>query len=102
MVSGRPGAGDVDGLELTLTGAAPSETGAHNVHVIWSDLIAAADADTARWLTNDAAMDPGSPRLTVQMNPQGTRGFTVTADQLRSAHAMWIPSLHIFLAAGDL
>ena len=35
------------------------------------------------------------------MNAEGTRGFTVTADQLLTEKAIWIPSLHVFITAGD-
>ena len=95
------GGGDVDGLELTLSGAEPSQARLQNLQVIWAAVIAAADPDTARRLGRDAAMTPGSPRLTVQMNPEGTRGFTVTADQLRTEKALWIPALDVFVTAGD-
>src|SRR5947199_7612244 len=71
------------------------------MQVIWADLIAHSDADTARRLSNDAAIHPDSPRLTVQMNAEGTRGFSVTLDQLETERAIWIPSLHVYLAAGD-
>jgi hypothetical protein len=95
------GAGEVDGLDLVLTGADESAETLQNLHVIWADTIAAADADTASRLGHDAAMKPASPRLTIQMNAKGTRGFTVTADQLRTQKAMWIPSLDVFVSAGD-
>jgi hypothetical protein len=71
------------------------------VQVIWADTIAAADPDTARRLGSDAALTPDSPRLTIQMNAEGTRGFTVTAGQLRTQKAIWVPSLDMYLSAGD-
>ena len=97
----RAGGGDVDGVEFTLSGADPSPTTLQDMHIIWADTIAAADPDTARRLGQDAAMKPGSARLTLQMNAEGTRGFTVTADQLRIGKAFWIPSLHVFVTAGN-
>jgi hypothetical protein len=97
----RAGGGDIDGIELTLSGAEPSQTTLQDMHIIWADTIAAADPDTARRLGQDAATKPGSPRLTVQVNAEGTRGFTVTADQLRTERAFWIPSLYVFVTAGD-
>lgn len=96
----RAGAGDVDGVEFTFVSAEPENDTLQNVHVIWADLIAASDADTARRLSEDAAMHPGSAKLTVQMNAEGTRGFSVTAHQLRTAKAIWIPSLNVYIAAG--
>ena len=97
----RAGAGDVDGIDFTLTAPDPKSATLQNMEVIWADLIANSDADTARRLGQDAAIHPQSPRLTVQMDPEGTRGFTVTLDQLLTAKAIWIPSLHVYLATGD-
>lgn len=97
----RAGGGDVDGVEFTIVVSQTAKDTLQNVHVIWADLIAAADGDTARRLTRDAAMHPASAKLTVQMNAEGTRGFTVTADQLLTEKAIWIPSLNVFIAAGD-
>ena len=97
----RAGAGDTDGVRFTLVSPKPANDTIQNVQVIWADLIAASDADTARRLTQDAAMHPASARLTVQMNPEGTRGFTVTMDQLLREKAIWIPSLHVYITAGD-
>jgi hypothetical protein len=97
----QAGAGDVDGVEFTLLVSRPEHDTLQNVDIIWADLIAASDGDTARRLLRDASMHPASPKLTIQMNPEGTRGFTVTADQLSTEKAMWIPSLHVYIAAGD-
>ena len=74
---------------------------AQNVHVLWTDLIAAHDADSARRLLKDPAFAPGSPALTLRLDAAGTRGFTVTVDQLRAERSLWIPSLDIYVAAGD-
>jgi len=97
----RAGHGDVDGVRFTLTYSEKSRRTLENMQVIWADLIAHSDADTARRLSNDAAIHPDSPRLTVQMNAEGTRGFSVTLDQLEMEKAIWIPSLHVYIAAGD-
>jgi hypothetical protein len=97
----QAGAGDVDGIDFTLTAPDAQDATLQNMEVIWADLIANSDADTARRLGQDAAIHPQSPRLTVQMDQAGTRGFTVTLDQLRTAKALWIPSLHVYLAMGD-
>ena len=71
------------------------------MHVLWTDLIAAHDADSARRLLRDPAFAPGSPALTLRLDAAGTRGFTVTVDQLRAERSLWIPSLDIYVAAGD-
>ena len=97
----RAGGGDVDGIEITLHRAARSSETLQNMQVIWADTIAAADPDTARRLLADASLKPASPRLTVQMNEEGTTGFTVTMDQLLTERVIWIPSLDIYITAGD-
>ncbi len=95
------GAGDVDGVMFTLVYPQPSSTRLQNLHIIWADLMAQSDADTARRLGQDPAFYPDSPKLTVFMNPEGTRGFTVSIGQLLMERALWVPSLHVYVAAGD-
>jgi hypothetical protein len=100
-VASHAGGGDIDGLQFLLDCPPREESRLQKVHVIWADLIAAADAGTARRLGNDAAMDPQSPRLYIRTSPDGTRGFAVTAGQLQRERAMWVPSHDIFIAAGE-
>jgi hypothetical protein len=95
------GAGDIDGLDFTLVFPETTPARLPNLHVIWADLIAQSDADTARRLRQDPAFHPESPRFTVFMNSEGTLGFSAGVDQLLRHGALWIPSLHVFLAAGD-
>lgn len=97
----RAGGGDVDALDFTVAYPnEPSET-VQSVHVLWSDLIAASDGDTARRLTRDPAFRVRPPMLTVQMDAEGTRGFTVSIDQLLTEKALWIPSLGVYITAGN-
>lgn len=97
----RAGHGDVDALDLAVEYPGTARAAAQNVHVLWTDLIAASDAGTARRLTKDPAFRPGAPALTVQLDAAGTRGFTVTIDQLVTEKALWIPSLDVYVTAGD-
>lgn len=97
----RAGGGDVDGVDLTLPLPGEPARQLQNLHVIWADLIAAADADTARRLTRDAAFQANPAGLRVEMNAEGTLGFSVTAGQLQRERALWIPSLDVYLAAGE-
>jgi hypothetical protein len=90
-----------NGLEFVLDCPPRSEPKLQKLHVIWADLLAAADADTARRLGNDAAMDPQSPRLCIRTNEEGTRGFAVTVEQLKRERAMWVPSYDIYVTAGE-
>ena len=95
------GAGDVDGIDFTLRYPNEPERRVSNLQVIWADLIAAADSETARRLSSDAAFRLNQRKLTVHLSADGTRGFSVTVDQLLAARSMWIPAYDVFLAAGD-
>ena len=95
------GVGDVDGVEFMLLYPANTEQRIQDLHIIWADLIAKSDPDTARRLAQDPASRPDSSKLTVMMNAEGTRGFTVSVDQLVEQRALWVPSLGVFLGAGE-
>jgi hypothetical protein len=97
----RAGGGDVDGLTFTLSYPPEPPARLENLHIIWADLIAHSDADTGLRLGRDAAFEPDSPRLTVFTNAESTKGFSVAVCQLLREKALWVPSLHIFLTAGD-
>lgn len=95
------GGGDVDGVTLTVDYPGVPSTVTQNVHILWTDLIAASDADTARRLLEDPAFRAAAPALTIRLDDAGTRGFTVTVPQLLAAKALWIPSLDVFVSAGE-
>jgi len=95
------GAGDVDGLVLTLRYTEAPIKEIQNLHSIWKYLIEHSDADTASRLRADPAFRPDARRLTIQMDEQGTRGFSVTVDQLLRNKAFWVPSLDVYLAVGE-
>ncbi|MGH7447419.1 MAG: hypothetical protein ACRELT_07650, partial [Longimicrobiales bacterium] len=95
------GGGDIDGVDLVVTFPTEAVEVSQNVHVLWADLIAASDAGTANRLTRDPAFRAGSPALTIRMDPEGIRGFTVSVEQLLTEAALWIPALHVYITAGD-
>jgi hypothetical protein len=97
----QAGGGDVDGVELTLRFPETSIRMISNLQSIWAYLIEHSDEDTARRLRLDPAYRQDSRKLTVQMNREGTKGFSVTVDQLLQNKVFWVPSLDIYLAAGD-
>ena len=94
------GSGDVDGVMVTLQSPRRIETRLQELGAGWADLIAQSDANTARRLSEDAAFTPGSPKLTIQMNREGTAGFSVSLNQLLRQKAMWVPAMDVFIAAG--
>ena len=95
------GAGDVDGVEFTLKYQEPAKTKPRTEHSIWNYLLTHSDADTANRLRSDPAFQVDPPLLTVQLNEEGTRGFSVSVEQLLRERALWVPDLDVFLAAGD-
>jgi hypothetical protein len=92
---------DVDGVELTLRYPETSVRVTGNLHSIWTYLIEHSDDDTVRRFRLDPAYRQDSRKLIVQMNREGTKGFSVTLDQLLQNTVFWVPSLDIYLAAGD-
>ncbi len=95
------GAGDVDGLLLTLHYADMPVKEIQNLHSIWKYLFEHSDADTASRLRADPAFRPDPRKLMIQMDEQGTRGFSLTVDQLLRNKAFWVPSLDAYLAVGE-
>ena len=100
VVRTRAGNGDVDALDIQLAYPTAPPARAQRIQVGWTELIAAADPDTARRFTRDPAFTPDAPALTIQMDAAGTSGFTVTIGQLLAEKAMWIPSLDVYITAG--
>lgn len=68
------------------------------MHVIWSDLLAHSDAETVRRLTQDPAWRQDARKLTFELNAEGTRGFSLTMDQLLEEKTFWIPALDVFVS----
>ncbi len=101
ILTTRAGRGDIDGVEFTLRYAPGQIKTIKNLHSIWSDLIARSDVETVRRLKQDPAYRPDSRKLIVQMDEAGTRGFSVTVDQMLERKVFWIPSLGVYLTAGD-
>ncbi|MGC4052370.1 MAG: hypothetical protein QM757_23815 [Paludibaculum sp.] len=93
--------GAADGLRFVLDAPARTEPKLQKLQVIWADLLAAADADTARRLGEDASMEPHAPRLYVKTRDDGKGGFAVTIEQLRREKAIWVPSLDVYITAGE-
>ena len=101
VVRTTAGAGDVDGVQFTLSYQEPAETKPRTEHSIWNYLLTHGDADAASRLRSDPAFQVDPRLLTVQLNEEGTRGFSVSVDQLLRERTLWVPDLDVFLAAGD-
>jgi hypothetical protein len=97
----RAGGGDVDGINAVLRYPQPAARQRRQEHSIWTHLLREADPDTARRLRDDPAFTVDPPMLTVQMDPEGTRGFSVSVDQLVKNRGIWVPALDVFVSAGS-
>lgn len=97
----RAGSGDVDGIELTLSFAPDQVQTRQNLNIIWADLIAQSDTETAQRLSSDPSLRIDPRVLTFQMNREATSGFSLTVDQLLTHKTIWVPSLDIFISAGE-
>jgi hypothetical protein len=95
------GAGDVDGVDLLLECQRLEVKDRESLHPIWHDLIAQSDPDTARRLKLDPANRPDPRKLTIGMDGAGTRGCSVTVDQLEQQKTFWVPSLDLYIAVGE-
>jgi len=98
----RAGGGDIDGLSFELQYPQHPPARLQNLAgVVWPALLSHSSAGTTRRLMQDASFWINPPRFTVQMDPQGTKGFTVAVEQLLEHKALWLPSLGIFITQGD-
>jgi hypothetical protein len=85
------GNGDVDGIVCALRYTPREIRPIEKVQRIWADLLAQSDPDTVRRLQQDPAYRPDPRVLTVRMDRDGTRGFSVTVDQLLQSRVFWVP-----------
>ncbi|MCC6233628.1 MAG: hypothetical protein IT580_13345, partial [Verrucomicrobiales bacterium] len=96
----RAGGGDVDGLVCELRFEPHAIHAITNAQSIWNHLFQHGNPGAARRLQSDPAFRPDPRQLTVHLDESGTRGFTLTADQLLSQKSFWLPELDLFLTAG--
>jgi hypothetical protein len=95
------GNSDIDGMDLELSFPRKIVSIIQQMHIIWADLIEQSDADTVRRLTSDASFREDDRRIIFEMDAAGTRGFTVTIDQLLRNGSLWIPSLDVYLTSNN-
>lgn len=97
---GTAGAGHVETQTVELAYPRMEIKPIQDLHVIWADLIAHSDADTASRLLGDPAARIDLRRIRVELDEEGARGFTLTIDQLIRNETIWIPSLDIYVSTG--
>ncbi|GEM_PF-497691 len=101
IVEAQAGGGDTDALSFRVRFAPREIHSITNLQTIWSYLLSHSDDDTAKRLRADPAYRPDPRKLTVQLNADETKGFTVTIDQLLTQRSFWIPELDLFVSAGE-
>ena len=96
------GAGDVDGLIIDVGWSKPSEP-LRNVPrtYMWKFLFENGLPGQVARLSEDPWKQPDAPILTVQLNKDGTRGFSLGLEQLLAHGAMWLPEHDIFITIAD-
>ena len=93
----------MDGLDARArVSARAGRNVTQNVHILWTDLIAASDADTARRLLRDPAFKtPGAGADASSSTRPARAASRSRVDQLLAEKALWIPSLDVYVTAGD-
>lgn len=97
------GAGDVDELISEITWKKPS-TELRKVFgkaEMWRYFLDHAAPGQLERLRQDTWNQPDAPLLTVQLNNDGTEGFSFSLEQLQERGAMWLPEHDIFLTLAD-
>jgi hypothetical protein len=98
---GTAGAGNVVSRTYTVTYPDAEIEPIQDMQVIWGYLLAHGAADTVDRLIEDPSARPDARKVTIELNSDGTSGFSLTIDQLLHEKAFWIPSLDVFLSTGD-
>lgn len=94
------GAGDVDGLDLSVEWPRPTAP-ERKPHSIWQYLLDHGSEGQVARLRDDPGLRPDAPILGVRLSEDGTRGFSVGLEQLRRHRAMWVPEWDVFLTLAD-
>lgn len=97
----RAGGGDVDGIECSLAVEERKIEPTGKIHPFWRAYLEMSDSGTRARLLADPCVRPDPRILTVRLDPEGTRGFSLTLDQILSHRTFWIPSLDVYIAAGE-
>ncbi len=98
---GTAGAGHVESRTYSVTYPDAEIKPIQDMQVIWAYLLAHSDADTVDRLIQDPAARPDARKVTIELNAEGTRGFSLTIDQLLHERVFWIPSLDVYISTGD-
>ncbi len=97
------GAGDVDELISNISWKKPSaeRLKVYDKAKMWKYLLEHGEQGQVQRLLQDPWDQPDAPLLTIQLNEEGTEGFSFSLEQLLEKDAMWLPEHDIFLTWAD-
>ena len=90
------GGGDIDALDLWLRFPKHDVAAITNVQSIWRYFLEHSEPSAAKRVTQDPSFRPDSRQITIQVNEDGTKGFSLTVDQLLTNRTFWLPDLGVF------
>jgi len=105
------GAGDIDELITEISWPEPTaplrklaqhkDGYAINGDAMWGYLMEHGSPGQSARLQQDTWNQPDAPLVTIQLNTEGTEGFTISLQQLIRQSAMWLPEHDIFITLAD-
>ncbi len=97
------GAGDIDELISEVTWRKPSaeRRKVYDGAKMWRYFLEHGSSGQVERLRQDPWDQPDAPLLTVELNKEGTEGFSVSLEQLLEKGAMWLPEHDIFLTLAN-
>lgn len=96
------GAGDIDELIANINWPEPSaELRKLAYDAMWGYLLENGSPGQVERLNQDPWKQPDAPLLTVQLNKNGTEGFSVALEQLVRHGAMWLPEHDVFITTAN-
>ncbi len=96
------GGEDIDGVSFSIIYSPTPVALNSKIHSFWKEYIHQSNEDTSQRLQQDPAFRIDSRILTLQLNREGTKGCSLTVDQLLQHKTFWIPSLDLYLTAGEI
>ena len=105
------GKGDVDELVATVKWPKPTaplrELAKHrdgyslNGDAMWGYLMEKGSPGQSARLKDDSWNKPDAPILSIQLNKEGTEGFSLSLEQLLRHRAMWLPEQDVYITLAD-
>ncbi|MFT3750720.1 MAG: hypothetical protein QM768_20580 [Agriterribacter sp.] len=105
------GGGDVDELVADINWIKPSaplrKLAGHkdgytlNNDAMWGYLMTNGSPGQSERLKDDSWYKPDAPLLTIRLNEDSTKGFTIALEQLLKHGAMWLPEQDVYITLAD-